>query len=140
MKLYFENKYGKIEFDEENRIIIVTLKTYNFEDDDIFEKTIKELMLKYLEAFMHYRPSRVLFDYRNFNYVINSELTNWIKENIVKKTVANGLKKLAQVYPKELVSKLDLDFVVQPIIDNVPGPVRMNFDDYDEAYQWLLKD
>ncbi len=140
MEVYFENQYGQIRFDDNNKVLIVTFKPINYDLEIDIEEKLKDFMLKYLEAFMHYRPSRVLLDYRDFNYVVSSDFVNWVKENIVKKTVANGLKRLAQVYPKELVAKLDLDFVVRPIIENVPGPIRRNFEDYNEAYQWLLKD
>ncbi len=140
MQVYFENKYGQIRFDDNNKILIVKFNPINYHEDMDFEEKLKDFMLKYLDAFMHYKPSKVLLDYRDFNQVVSSEFVNWVKENIVSKTVANGLKRLAQLYPRELISQLDLDFVVRPIIENVPGPIRRNFDDYDQAYQWLLND
>ncbi len=139
-EVYHTTEFADIKYNTDDKILIVTFLPYDKYNDLDFEDKLKEFFKKYLEAFLHYKTSKVLFDYRNFNSIIGENLTKWVTENIVKITVSNGLKKLAQIYPHELYSKLDLDYIVQPIISNVSGPVRMIFEDYETAYKWLLKD
>ncbi len=142
-EVYYEKPWARIKFDKQNKILIVEFFTVTEDTNllpEIDEEEIKEFLLKYVEAFMHYKTPKVLFDYTRLFMPLTDELSQWIIENVVKKTVANGLKKLAQVYPKDIITKLGLEILVEKTLTDAPGPKRMLFEDTDQAYQWLLKE
>jgi hypothetical protein len=141
--VYHETNFGRIKFDKDNRILIVEFfpsESETVEEIMEMDKYLKDFLLKYVEAFMHYRTSKVLFDYRKLYLPISDEFTKWVIENVVKKTVANGLMKLAQVYPEDIITKLGLEILVEQTLTQAPGPKRMLFDDYHQAFEWLKKD
>ncbi len=141
-QIYHKVPFGRILWDKKNKILIVefvsTTKS-SLDELDITDDQIKDFLLVYLEAFMKYRPQKVLFDYSQLFLPITDEMTQWVIENIVKKTVANGLMWLAQVYPRDVITKLGLEILVEKTISNAPGPKRMLFDDPEQAYQWLIE-
>ncbi len=138
MEIYYKGKLGIISYDEDINAIILKsakLEGHNFAIDEEY----KELISKYLEAFLHYKVEKVLMDLRDFVFPMTDEMEKWTQENISKKTAANGLKYVAYVYPQDIVTKFGLENYVEDMIKEFEsnGPVRLIFSDYDKAYQWI---
>jgi len=75
---------------------------------NIFKQELKN----FLKLFLEFKPEKLLWDNRNFNFVISNELNQWIEKDILIPQYKNGLKKLAFIVTKDI-------YIQQTIIKSI---------------------
>ena len=136
-QVFSDDKVGKIYYDTELEAVVAASKPQ--EGNLLPEEDYKDFLKKYLEAFLHFKPQKALMDFREFVFPLTEEIEQWTIENISNITYDNGLRYVAYVYPKEIVTQFSLESFVEKMLKTYKenGPVRMIFSDFNEAYNWL---
>jgi 6-pyruvoyl-tetrahydropterin synthase len=124
-----------IEYDPENKMIITTwiVKDLNFTTEDF-----KRELMHYLDAVQGREVHSFLIDTREYNFPLTPEISQWIIENITPKLEQAGVKKFAYVLPKEFVSRIGVELLIDEA-QKESKIIRRFFEDYDQAKQWLIK-
>lgn len=134
---FIDDEVGEILYDTDLQAIILTSKPQK--DSILPEEKYKQFLQHYLDAFLKYKPYKVLMDFRDFVFPMTDEIEQWTTENISNITYKNGLKYIAYIYPQEVVTQFGLESFVERMIKTygAGGPVRMIFKDFEEAYKWI---
>lgn len=70
--------------------------------EQLTENIFKLELLNFLNIFLKYKPSNLLWDNRKFKFFISDKLNKWIEEEILIPQYQNGLKKLAFIVTKDV--------------------------------------
>ncbi len=135
MKVLEENKYYKVQiFDD-----ILEIKWFPT-IAELDEEEYKKQLYKTHAYLLDYDYTKLLENAQDFFYPLTQNLIDWIKENITLGIFNKSkLKKMAYVMPKDVLSKLGVENLVDQARLENPRVIRLYFDDRDKAVNWLNK-
>ena len=135
MELYKTTKYYDILVSEDKKIMEVKWKK------NIIELLEDEYKKVALEAFLHtfdIKPEFILQDTTEAVYPLTPDLQEWLLKNITEKIVQKvGVKKIAYLIPKDILTKLGLEQLINKANIEIKNIIRLYFDDYQKAIDWL---
>ncbi len=135
MQTIKDTPYYTMHFDDENKIIIVD---WHSNIEELEEEEYKKILDEVHAKFYDFQPKGLLHNSRDFAYPMTESLQEYIKENYSKKVLPEvGIKKVAYVFPDDILTKLGLELMVDKIEGEVPDILRRFFDNKDDAYKWL---
>ncbi len=138
MKEVVNQKYYAINFDETTRLVEIIWKRSILILDI---KDYKEICLEAYQTFFDLKPLYLLQNTLQVVYPVTEELQNWLTENIKKKVfIKLGIKKIAYLMPKDYLSQIGIELLIEKANLQSPGIKRKFFFDRQEAIDWLLKD
>ena len=135
MKVIEENKYYKVQiFDD-----ILEIKWFPT-IEELDEEEYKKLLYKTHAYLLDYDYSKLLENTQDFFYPLTQDLIDWIKEEITLGIFKRSkLKKMAYVMPKDILSKLGVENLIEQARLEYPYIVRLFFDNRKDAVNWLEK-
>ncbi len=138
MQLIKDHKFYAINFDSKNRFVEVVWKRsiliLNIEE-------YKKVCLQAYEVFFDLMPQYLLQNTLQVVYPVTEELQNWLTENITKKIfIKIGLKKIAYLMPKDYLSRIGIELLIEKANLQSADIERKYFFDKNEAIKWLLSE
>lgn len=135
-KEVFRNAFVYFEFDEQSRVFYaVYLPETKKLNDDLFKHIVYE-QLKYVS---HYQPTYYLDNALELNYPVSPSLQTWSIELIVPKWIGIGVRKYAQVVPKDFIVNLSMEQVVdEGVAFGIPIETKF-FDNEQDALVWFAQ-
>jgi len=118
-------------FDKPNRLVIQNWKK-SPESSLIF----KEEMLKFVEKYKKYNPSKALWLHKDFTLILDTETQKWAEDHVIYPCIEAGNQKFAFVVSKDVFSHLS-------VVDSFEGlEIKMprHFTCEREALKWLIDD
>ena len=135
MELYKTTKYYDILVSEDKKIMEVKWKK------NIIELLEDEYKKVALEAFLHtfdIKPELLLNNTAEAVYALTSDLQEWLIKNIAEKILQKlGVKKVAYLIPKDILTKLGLEQLMDNANIELKNIISLYFDDYHKAIDWL---
>ncbi len=145
MELVYQDKYVTRYYYPEYQILA------EYWSDTTLKMSDEEFILaekEFENAFILYKPRKLLSQLQKFQYPITPEIQDWIKETVAKTSVENGVRFKADVFNKTDISNaenfdgLDINQMsVEQLMDDVIETMSMEykaFDNEEEAMQWLI--
>ncbi len=133
-----KHKYYEINFDDKTKLVEIVWKR------SILILDIVDYKKVCLEAYQHFfdlKPLYLLQNTLQVVYPVTEELQNWLTENITKKIfIKLGIKKIAYLMPKDYLSQIGIELLIEKANLQSPNILRKFFFDRQEAIDWLLKD
>ncbi len=112
----------------------VVILLHNEREEDL----LKADFMAFLEIAEEYRPTKTLWDLRNFKLVIDLTLQTWIDEYVNQREFELGITKEAFVMPNDMIVELSVE---QTMDENFGQNIETAlFTDREEALTWLLAD
>jgi hypothetical protein len=93
-------------------------------------------LIKTTEYLKDYRPSFLLVDARNFEFVIQKDMQKWIQENVFSVLDNVGVQKWAVINTPEFVSQISIEQTIESKKEN--NFQAQYFDSEEEAMNWLF--
>lgn len=134
-KVILQTRFVKVSFDTETKIyeseyLPETLNMTNLE--------WQELMMEIKELIETCRPLYIIDDNRNRLYSYSPDMQLWTLRLFVDSWNKIGLKKYAQILPKEIIGKLTSEQIEESATTKFIMHYQHKFvDDYIEAFDWV---
>jgi len=130
IKKVYENKNMIIYLHPENSILEQVLNL-NINQEAEF----KSELMNFIQVFDIYKVKKTLWNLKNFEMPIPTQLQKWIDEEINSKEIEMGVKKEAFVMPDDFISQMS----VEKTMEETYGKkiVKDYFKSRDEALFWL---
>jgi hypothetical protein len=93
-------------------------------------------LAKTAEYVSNYRPSLLLFDAREFDFVILKDMQCWIQDNIISVLNEVGIQKWAVITTPEFISQVSIEQTIEAKKNN--NFQAQYFDTEEDAMNWLL--
>ncbi len=136
METLASNKWYEIKLDRANNLIEIAWKSAIIE---LSEEEYKKMLIDVYSKLPEYNVDKLLQNTSDTVYPITPELQEWITQNISKPYLENGgIKKVAYIIPREFLTKLGVEQLVEKAQQETPSVVRYFFASYDKAREWLL--
>ncbi len=104
-------------------------------ENDQFSK----VLLDAHNLLFHYPTELLLQNSEKAVFPFTDEIQAWIDEHISKAILEKaGVKRVAFIFPKDYISRLGLELVVEKLRLHSPAIIRMFFDNRDQALEWLF--
>jgi len=130
-----KTKFVKVSFDAETKIYE---SEYLSETRDMTDKEWQELMLEIKVLIETYKPAYIIDDNRNRLYSYSPDMQLWTLKQFVDSWNKIGLKKYAQIMPKEIIGKLTSEQIEEFAVTNFKMHYQHKFvDDYKGALDWV---
>ena len=139
MKEILTKPIGSISIDEERSLLTVKFNERSNINEYKYFRYVEEMLIEYAKYVKQYKIEKVIIDMNDVDVLVDEEFTEWIGKNITPLVADAGLKKLAFILPKNALIKLDLEYIIAPILKKHGGPERRIFNTYQEALDWLLE-
>jgi len=111
MQLLYNEKYIKTYIYPELSLMTYHWKSANLEMTD---EEYKGIMQKILQLLTAHKPTHVIADLRESEYVVVPTMQVWLSENIIKPAVEVSMKKLFIILKKEdLIQELSLEQILE---------------------------
>jgi len=137
MDLVFENSYRKIYFEQAAQLIYVD---WTPETAKMSVKEWENEMLITLKITDQYRPSHFLLDQTNLFFVLTPQLLHWTAEQLNKKWIEIGVKKVAVLLSQELMAKIPMKLMADDTKElHIPNQFYIRyFTNLEKAKAWIL--
>lgn len=132
MEKVYESPYCLIWADKE-RCLIETVRTPDTEV--ISEEEYKADVLEWSRIVQEYCPKFQLVDERNFHFVLEPSLQQWLNVSLVGPAIRAGMQKVAFVVTSDIFAQISIEQAMEEASGS-PLEIRY-FEDYDEARNWL---
>lgn len=130
-KKVFENKYIKLIFHEETKVIkFIWQNTLG-----LMETEFKEICQTQTEYVERYAAKFILIDNTNFGFPIDPELQEWVNEYCLEHWLDMDVKNIAITTTREIIAQLSVEQIWEEPIGQKFN-VRF-FDEVSEAENWL---
>lgn len=134
-KLIFQTRFVQVSFDEETKIYE---SEYLSDTQDMTDREWQELMLELKDLIESCTPHYIIDDNRNRLYSYSPDMQEWTLRLFVDSWNKIGLKKYAQIMPKEIIGKLTSEQIEEFAITNFDMHYQHKFvDDYKGAFDWV---
>ncbi|MDZ7608134.1 MAG: hypothetical protein U5K79_21720 [Cyclobacteriaceae bacterium] len=135
-KVILQTRFVHSSFDEETKIYE---SEYLPETRDMTDKEWQEQMMELKELIESCRPHYIIDDNRNRLYSYSPDMQLWTLRLFVDSWNKIGLKKYAQLIPKEIIGKLTSEQIEEFAMTNFEMHYQHKFvDDYKIAYDWVI--
>jgi hypothetical protein len=134
-KIVHQSKFAIAKFDEEKKLYTLTYlpETVNMRDGEW-----KSLMEELLVVTVNLKPKYILDDNRDRLYAYSPEIQEWTLKLFLETWIKNGLKKYVQVLPKDFISELSAQQIVEMGNIKFSDVLENTFvADYEDAVKWL---
>lgn len=126
----YNGDFLNINYEKENSCFVQFWKS----SPDTFD-VLKREFQNYIFLYKKYRPENTIWNQKNFQFFLSTEMHLWIEENVNIPCVENGLKKVAFVVGKDVLTHLSvMDYFEKE--NSVITPVH--FATEIEARNWLF--
>ncbi len=127
----FENKYQSLLYNEDKSLVVQKWTKDSLKlDSDSFKKE----MLFLADFFNRYHPQKVLILMQDFEFIVDTELQDWVNQNI-NSILAEDKTHTAFVVSKDFFTAVSVE---QTLSDaKHTGIQNKFFADEDEARKWL---
>lgn len=131
-----QSKYAIATFEEERRLYTLKYLSHTkFMDDNDW----KMLMTELKKITDKYKPVYILDDNTDRLYAYSPEIQEWTLKLFVEGWYNNGLKKYVQILPKEFISGLSAEQIVELANNSFTDIFENTFvTDEPKALQWLF--
>lgn len=137
-EVILRTKYIEASYDEETKIYI---SKYLPETRDMTDKEWQEQMLELKSLIESYKPAYIIDDNCDRLYSYSPDMQVWTLNLFVDSWNKIGLKKYAQVLPKEIISKLTSEQIEEFAVNDFKMQYRHKMvSDYQSAYEWLKEE
>jgi len=134
MKIIYESKFIKLEFDEEKKILKSFWKKGN---NNISEKQIKNEITKSTGLIIEYKPNFIITDDRSRTFLYSVEIQDWVSKMLFGACIEAEIEKFAVLLPKELVAEISTEQVADEVTNR---PYQLNmFSDEEKALKWIAE-
>jgi hypothetical protein len=131
MKILATSPECELRLDEQVNMMLIEWK------DKLFGHV---LFRQHLELFaqqaLYYKPSSLLVDARQKNYVVTPEMQRWHDQHIVPLYLQAGIRVMAFVRPEKLFTELTTRKIFEQDNASTHLPVSF-FEDLSKAQEWL---
>jgi len=93
-------------------------------------------LTKIAEYVSNYRPSLLLVDAREFEFVILKDMQCWIQDNVISVLNEVGIQKWAVITTPQFISQVSIEQTIEAKRDN--HFQAQYFDREEDAMNWLL--
>ena len=132
-----DTEYYKILYDEVNKLAEYVWKAAIL---DLSEEDYKNILLDAYDLLFEFHPILLIQNMQDAIYPVTEAFQDWLAKNISKdRFEKSGVKKVAYVMPKDIISKIGLELLIERARSELPTIVRLYFDNLDEAKNWILK-
>ncbi|MEM9337969.1 MAG: hypothetical protein AAGA66_04520 [Bacteroidota bacterium] len=130
-EVIYDQAHITISYDTENEILINDWKGL------LTWETVQDGCLNMIDVFKSKRGYKILNSNVNLtgSWAVGVE---WTSEVWAPQILEEGLKRFAWVHSKANFAELSASSLVSKIKDDQKDEIFASFQDYDEAYQWLL--
>ncbi len=131
----YKSDYLTIEYYPEDKIMttVWNVDSLDFTLDDFYKEIVH-----YIDSLQGKEVKGFLIDTRNYDFPMTDDVNTWLSENITPAMIKAGVEKTAYVMPKEFVSRLGIELLIDKV-NAKGGIVRKVFEDFDQAFEWLKK-
>ncbi len=106
---------------------------------ELEESQFAQVLLDAHNLLLSYPTELLLQNSEQAVFPFTDEIQEWIEENISKAILTKaGVRRVAFIFPKDYLSRLGLELVVEKLRLNTPSIVRMLFDNREQALDWLF--
>jgi len=131
MELY-KSKYNKLSYIEQEALLTLvwTADSGIMKDEDF-----KNEMRVYASAIKRYKPMRIIFDSRFFEFIIRPEMQEWLAFNVFPEYKIAGVRKKAYIVSEDVFPTVTLENYMNK---STPEKVETRFfDGSNSAQEWL---
>ena len=131
METIIENRFLKLDFDQETDCLISIWQTIN----DMRDSDYRKLFLKYYEAVKNLKPSNILVNAFNAQFAISVETQQWINELVFPLYKALKVEKMAIVMSENFIAQLSFEQAAEEV--GVPEMQIEYFVSQEKALSWI---
>jgi len=131
-----KTKFVQVSFDAETKIYE---SEFLAETIDMTDQEWREQMLELKSLIETYKPAYIIDDNRNRLYSYSPDMQLWTLKQFVDSWNKIGLKKYAQIMPKEIIGKLTSEQIQEFAIQNFKMHYQHKFfENCESAYDWVI--
>jgi len=135
-KEVFRNAFVHFDFDEQSKVFFAV---YLPETEKLNEELFKNLIYEQLKYVSHYQPTYYLDNALELNFAISPELQSWAIGLVVPKWLGVGVRKYAQIVPKDFIVNLSMEQIVDEGLERgIPIETKF-FDNEQDALVWFAQ-
>jgi len=117
----------------ENQSVLTLKNVWHENSKEMTDTDFKYEIELWCELVEKHQPKANLVDTLQFNFTVSLETQTWYNESITPRKFEAGMRKMAFLIPKELLSELS----IEQIFDDQQAILFHYFDDETQALNWL---
>ncbi len=138
MKEIKNTDYFKANYDSDKKLMEFV---WSAQVSELENEQFDQVLLQAHNLLFDYPTELLLQNSANAIFPFTDEVQEWIEEHITKAILTKaGVKRVAFVFPKDYLSRLGLELVVEKLRLSTPSVIRLFFDNREQALNWLLGD
>jgi len=132
-----KSKYQEIKFDDKLQAIS---NYWTTESEEMSNEDFMQESLKWLECYQIHKPKNILADTRYYKFTITPEVQEWHAENIFKKLMSFGPKKMAMLVSSDIFAQVSIEQTIEEGDARTSSDFQTKyFETKEEAQNWLVR-
>ena len=131
----FKNKYQKITFEPENKILYIEWFNSN---EDMTDKEYKDASIAVPSYAKKQGAIRILNNAINSLFIVTPKTQDWVNKNSVPKYLEAGILKLAILLPSDIFTQVSVEQIIDDSVEIAQQRIQY-FESEKKALKWLLE-